>query len=669
MLKSFSTKAKLMSMPIVFILIVIISAIIYVYYNNLVTFRSNAATQTDVFIQQVLKGRIAVYQFLRAPSESTEQNVINSFSQLDKNVSSLKPKLSQEENKKTCDMILEDSKKYIDYFRQFAEKRIVEFNNGILKESDELKPIVSSMVETGKDLEKSLHKINESAIILKEEANSLLKYSLISLAIVSIILFIIFSTLLSNIIISTLEKFQEGLTSFFAYINRETETSMLLEIDGNDEFAQMAKVLNENIAKTKDGLQKDNETVKEVLSIVEKANIGYLDLEVKSVPNNPQLVQLASALNSMLKGIKVNVDSVNAVLKEYSNYNFTTKLSENGIEGDIASLIKSINFITVEISNLLKNSFVIGLTLDKSSDQLIINVDTLNKSSTEAAASLEETAAALEEITSTIVNNAENVQSMSDYANKLSQSAKTGQKQAQNTSSAMEDITEQVNSISEAITVIDQIAFQTNILSLNAAVEAATAGEAGKGFAVVAQEVRNLAARSAEAAKEIKELVENATSKATHGKEISSQMIKGYDELLENITKSTEKIAEIANASKEQEQGITQINDAVTQLDQQTQQNALIASQTHDIAIETDAIAKEIVSDAKSKEFLGKNDAKARDNSINHSSNDNTSHAKTQIKPKEVSKVKKELSSSTTKKETSKVITAQNHNDDEWESF
>ena len=195
---------------------------------------------------------------------------------------------------------------------------------------------------------------------------------------------------------------------------------------------------------------------------------------------------------------------------------------------------------------------------------------------------------------------------MSKYASDLNVSAHSGQEQAQNTSRAMEDITEQVTLISDAISIIDQIAFQTNILSLNAAVEAATAGEAGKGFAVVAQEVRNLASRSAEAAKEIKDLVQNATSKATEGKNISSNMIEGYTSLLENINKATKKIDEISIASIEQESGITQINDAVNQLDQQTQKNAETATKTHDIAMQTDKLAKEIVNDALSKEFIGK---------------------------------------------------------------
>ena len=201
---------------------------------------------------------------------------------------------------------------------------------------------------------------------------------------------------------------------------------------------------------------------------------------------------------------------------------------------------------------------------------------------------------------------------MASFSNNVTASATHGEKLANQTNVSMDEINAQVTAINEAITVIDQIAFQTNILSLNAAVEAATAGEAGKGFAVVAAEVRNLASRSAEAAKEIKDLVQNATVKANLGKEIAGNMIDGYKQLNENISQTINLISDIQNASKEQLLGIEQINDAVTQLDQQTQQNAAVASQTHDVAILTDEIAKLVVSSADEKEFKGKHEVKAR---------------------------------------------------------
>jgi methyl-accepting chemotaxis protein len=221
----------------------------------------------------------------------------------------------------------------------------------------------------------------------------------------------------------------------------------------------------------------------------------------------------------------------------------------------------------------------------------------------EQAASLEQTAAALEEITSITRSNAENASKMASLGQTVRKSVTTGQDLASKTASSMDEINDKVAAINEAITVIDQIAFQTNILSLNAAVEAATAGEAGKGFAVVAQEVRNLASRSAEAAKEIKNLVEDATQKANDGKVISSNMINGYDELNKHISETIHIIEDVSSASKEQMTGIEQINDAMNMLDRVTQENASEANNVKNISDEVSQMANELVADAQNKQF------------------------------------------------------------------
>ncbi|MEJ5168803.1 MAG: methyl-accepting chemotaxis protein, partial [Arcobacteraceae bacterium] len=494
---------------------------------------------------------------------------------------------------------------------------------------------------------------------VEEDMDSLLMQVIID-SIIIIILALITALFIVKSIVSTLGQFKIGLVSFFDYLSRKTNSVQSIVIKSKDEFGEMADLVNSNVAQIQVGLNQDAKAVENTLSEVERAKVGYLDIKITETPNNPQLLQLRDALNSMASGIKSNIDNVQVVLGEFAKYNFTAKVDAKNMQGDIAALIKNVNFLSDEISNLLKQSLSVGQTLDVASDNLIKNVDILSKSSNEAAAALEETAAALEEITSTVVNNANNVVQMSKYSTEVTNSAKKGQELARSTTTAMDEITAQVSLINEAITVIDQIAFQTNILSLNAAVEAATAGEAGKGFAVVAAEVRNLASRSAEAAKEIKAIVENATSKANQGKTISNEMIKGYEELLGNISKTTEMITEISNASKEQEAGITQINDAVTGLDQQTQQNASIASQTQEIALQTDAIAKEIVNDVMKKEFVGKHDIKTTRTSL---SKPKESVSKIHNTATKVSVQEKQV------KPTLQKITPSQSSNDEWESF
>ena len=351
----------------------------------------------------------------------------------------------------------------------------------------------------------------------------------------------------------------------------------------------------------------------ELMLISEKMMRGdFSDKIYNTKTSNIKLNYIANVINNLNIELKKNIDDVLNVLNEYSNYSYLNILDTRKVYGDFYLLSSGINKLQETITNMLIENKSNGLTLDASSDVLLSNVDKLNISSNEAASRLEETAAAIEEITSYIRNNTENIAKMGTYSNVVTKSAFNGENLANQTTKAMEEINIQVTAINEAISVIDQIAFQTNILSLNAAVEAATAGEAGRGFAVVAQEVRNLASRSAEAAKEIKIIVENATSKANQGKDIANNMIHGYKELNENISQTINLIQDIEMSSKEQLLGIEQINDAITQLDQQTQQNAAVASQAHDVAAITDEIAKLVVSNANAKEFHGKNEVKAK---------------------------------------------------------
>ena len=425
---------------------------------------------------------------------------------------------------------------------------------------------------------------------------------------------------------------------------------------------KLSNIINKNIVKSKSIIESDEKFLNEVNTVVQSVNKGYLTKRLENKVESENLERLRNSMNEMLihlnEIVGKDINKIIEVLESFSTLDFT-----NSLKDDNNKIPTALNNVTKLINAMLVENKSNGLTLQESSTVLMANVETLSSSSTQAAASLEETAAALEEITANIGGNNKKIIQMSNYANDLTTSAASGQNLANETNISMDEINSQVNAINEAITVIDQIAFQTNILSLNAAVEAATAGEAGRGFAVVAAEVRNLASRSAEAAKEIKTLVENATSKANNGKNIAGEMIKGYSHLSENISKTLDLIKDVEGSSKEQLLGIEQINSAVTQLDQQTQKNANVASQTKQIAQNTQFIANTIVKNANDKNFNGKDSVKAKD--LNMNGFDQVADIK-QVKKAEI-KPKVELKESFN--HSAKIISSSAKDNDEWESF
>ncbi|MEW6550585.1 MAG: methyl-accepting chemotaxis protein [Campylobacterota bacterium] len=475
-------------------------------------------------------------------------------------------------------------------------------------------PISNTMGSTMDELNKlSLDTTDKMIHNAMTNANLLVTITIL-IIIVSVIVGIVTGAIITKGINTSITLFKNGLMEFFDYINKKKSNITPITINSKDEFGAMADIVNENISATQKNIEEDDKFIRDTQIVMNRVANGWFSQHIVANSSNPALMQLKYTINTALDNLKDRFITINSVLEEYTHHNYTKKLVINDIEknGVFDTLVQDINKLQDTITQMLVDNKQNGLTLDESSNILLANVDKLNQSSNEAAASLEETAAALEQITSNIRSNTDNISKMSTLANGVTQSASEGEKLANQTTVAMEEINMQVTAINEAISVIDQIAFQTNILSLNAAVEAATAGEAGKGFAVVAGEVRNLASRSAEAAKEIKDIVERATSKANEGKAISTNMIKGYSELNQNISHTLNLISDIEMASREQLQGIEQINDAVTQLDQQTQQNAMVAGQTHDVAILTDQIAKLVVAHTDEKEFIGKDSVKAQ---------------------------------------------------------
>ncbi|MDP8568051.1 methyl-accepting chemotaxis protein [Methylophilus aquaticus] len=277
--------------------------------------------------------------------------------------------------------------------------------------------------------------------------------------------------------------------------------------------------------------------------------------------------------------MKAAVSETSQVVALIKEGDLTQRITTHDKAGEIQQLCEGVNSIVNAMTDILARVKVAGETILTASNEISTGNNDLSQRTEEQASSLEETSASMEEIASTVKKNAENAKQASVMTVKAGEIATRGGDVFGKVVTTMSEITESSSRIEEIITVIDSIAFQTNILALNAAVEAARAGEQGRGFAVVAGEVRNLAQRSATAAKEIKQLIADSAEKVTNGSQYVDQANGTIDEIVTAIQQVSDLISEITSASQEQSAGIDQINTAVTQMDEVTQQNAALVEE------------------------------------------------------------------------------------------
>ncbi|DAB27515.1 MAG TPA: hypothetical protein CFH78_07435 [Sulfurimonas sp. UBA10385] len=402
--------------------------------------------------------------------------------------------------------------------------------------------------------------------------------------IISIILLITISLITLKNITSSIVSIQQGLLSFFSFLGRETTQVDVIKLNSNDEFGQMAKVINKNIVNIQNAFEKDTQAVKIIEDVVAQAAFGFVSVRVHAQSGSKEIKNAVDSINKMLESFEGALSNISNILISYAHSNYIADIKIGHYSGEFGGVLlalKALGESTGDFMALVRKN---GDSLNHGSETLNIASEGLSTASNEQASSLEQTAAAIEELTSNIAANSQKALEMAALAKETEKAANEGITLANTTVVSMNEISNATQAIDEAVSIIENIAFQTNILSLNAAVEAATAGDAGKGFAVVAQEVRNLANRSADAAKEIKIMAEQANIKASDGLRISEDLMRGFDTINQKITQTSHLVQDVANGSHEQMQGINQINSAVIQLDQMTQRNASSANEVNLLA-------------------------------------------------------------------------------------
>jgi len=354
--------------------------------------------------------------------------------------------------------------------------------------------------------------------------------------------------------------------------------------DRLDAVGRACSTANANICKTK------NCGVMQLKAGVRESYFDWGDLKCKQ-DTAPVLnakgetvgyVETVSDLTSIMASseqLQVAVKDTQTVVRAAIDGDLSRRLTTTGRGGELLTLAEGINSMLGSMSELLEQVKSTASEVYRGAEEISAGNADLSQRTEEQSSSLEETASSMEEMTATVKQNAANAEQANELAQAARGQAEKGGEVVSRAVGAMHEISESSQRIGEIIRVIDEIAFQTNLLALNAAVEAARAGEQGRGFAVVAAEVRNLASRSASAANEIKDLIQDSMKKVEDGSTLVMQSGQTLDQIMLSVKKVSDIVGEITSASREQSAGIEQVNSAVTQMDQMTQQNAALVEQ------------------------------------------------------------------------------------------
>lgn len=552
---------------------------------------TDATLSAGLATQSLLFARLYVMKYLDTNAAADVERVQSELASLEENLQDLDRQLQNARRRNLLTEVRQLSQTYAKGFKDLVEA-ITERNDLIANSLDTIGPEVAAIANEINSLVTSTQDELGPQVQAATERNV---YLIALCSLLALGLGVGFAIVVARAVTQPVAQITEA-----AEAMAKGDLNQRLELNRTDELGVLANAFNEMVKSIRESqaeitatLEMANAVVEEVNRTSEELKLGKLSRRAAAGNAQGSFLKLVKGFNESLDAVIKPINEAIGVIEDLAQRDLTSRVTGD-YEGDHARIKNSLNMAIEKLHESLEQVAVSAEQVASASVQISTGSQSMAQASSEQSSSLQEVSSSVEEVSSMSKSNATGAREAKELADNARKSAANGRESVRRLSAAMEKIKASSDETAKIVKAIDEIAFQTNLLALNAAVEAARAGESGKGFAVVAEEVRNLAMRSAEAAKNTGSLIEGAIKNSEEGVSINTEVMTNLEEINELVDKVSDGMAEIAMASEQQSEGVTQVNQALGEMNRVTQETAANSEESASAAEELSAQAEEM---------------------------------------------------------------------------